>query len=284
MLELLPFSMITIQELLYNRNLDPKSKTKLVRHKDNRLDLYSMYTIERDKFLIYQSQQGNDAFKGLDYIVSFIGEEGSLSRFIGVFKILNTQKLPDKSASIDGGLYQYFYEMEEVLGFEDLKERAIVDWGKGTRSWVQWLQNEKEVVEIQPGLHYRQFTDYFDFILDFQQLTEIVTNQYKDWKRMLSVTKGIYLISDVNTGKLYVGSAYGEEGIWGRWRSYVVTKGHGENKTLKELVSQDANYANNFRFSILMLLPSATTADQAIKKEALFKRKLGTNSFGLNNN
>ena len=276
--------MITIQELLYNRGLDPNSKTKLVRHKDTRIDLYNMYTTKKEDFLTYQSQQSRDVFKGTQYIISFIGEEGSLSRFVGVFKVLDVKDNNTNELSVIGTNYVFYYELEEISGFDDLKERAIIDWGLGTRSWVQWLKMEKEIVEIQPGLHYKQFTDYFDFILDFKELQEIVSNQYKDWKRMLSATKGIYLISDTKTGKLYVGSAYGEEGIWGRWKVYVKTKGHGNNKTLKELITADKNYGGNFKFSILMLLPSTITADQAIKKETLFKNKLGTNSFGLNNN
>ena len=141
-----------------------------------------------------------------------------------------------------------------------------------------------EVIEIQAGLHYRQFTDYSDFILDFHELKEIVKNQYSDWKKMLSITKGIYLISDTNSGKLYVGSAYGEEGIWGRWCKYISTNGHGNNKMLKEQIDFDKDYAKHFQFSILMLLSRTVTSDQAIKKERLFKNKLGTNSFGLNSN
>lgn len=39
-----------------------------------------------------------------------------------------------------------------------------------------------------------------------------------------------------------------------------------------------------FQFSILMLLPKTVTPDEAIRKEQLFKRKLGSNTFGLNNN
>lgn len=276
--------MITIQELLFNRGLDRHSKTKLVRHKDTRTDLYNLYRTDKQKFLEYQRQQGKDVFNGVDYIVSFIGEDRTLSRFIGVFQVLHGRKLSQKETSVDGGQYQFLYDIEEIDGFDDLKERVIIDWGKGAIKWDQWLDNIKAVVEIQPGLHYQQFTDYFDFILDFRQLQEIVTNQYPDWKRMLSATKGIYLISDTRTGKLYVGSAYGEDGIWGRWTSYVSTNGHGGNKTLKELVNSDKDYAFNFRFSILMLLPKTVTADQAIEKEKLFKTKLGTNSFGLNNN
>lgn len=276
--------MITIQELLFNRGLDPQSNTKLVRHKSKEIDLYNLYRTDKRKFLKYQQQQGRDVFNGIDFIVSFIGEEGTLSRFIGVFRIMRKRKLSEPRISVEGGYYQFQYEIAEVRGYEDLIERVIINWGNGAIKWHQGLNNEKVVVEIQPGLHYKQFTDYFDLILDFRQLKEICTMQYPDWKRMLSATKGIYLISDTKTGKLYVGAAYGDNGIWSRWTSYVVTKGHGGNKKLKELVAKDNQYAYNFQFSILMLLPKTITADQAIEKEKLFKTKLGTNSFGLNNN
>lgn len=274
--------MIAIQELLYNRGLDKKAKVKLVRHKDARCDLYQEYRTNREWFLAYQSSQAKPVFRGVDYIVSFIGEEGTFSRFIGVYQVCSEQEKPtyNPETLTDG---KYIYDLQEVGGFEDLKERVIVKWSNAI-SWHQWIKNGMEVIEIQPGLHYKQFTDYFEFILNFDELKEIVTNQYSDWKRMLSATKGIYLISDTKTGKLYVGSAYGENGIWGRWSEYVKTNGHGGNKTLKELVGNDSTHGNHFQFSILMLLPRTVTPDEAIKKERLFKNKLGTNSFGLNNN
>jgi hypothetical protein len=267
--------MITIQELLYNRGLDRSAKIKLVRHKDNRLDLYSLYRTAKLEFLAYQNSQSKDVFKGVDYIVSFIGEDGLLSRFIGVYKII------DKKLTSDN---QFEYDMEEVSNqFDDLKERVIIRW-ENAISWHQWIRNEMEVIEIHPGLHYKQFTDYTDFILNFEELKEIIVRKYGDWKKMLSSVKGIYLINDTKSGKLYVGSAYGEDGIWGRWTRYIQTNGHGDNKTLKELITFDATHGKNFQFSILMILPRTITADEAIKKEKLFKNKLGTNSFGLNNN
>ena len=266
--------MITIQELLYNRGLDRNAHIKLVRHKDRRLDLYSIYKSDRPAFFTYQNTQEKEIFKGVDYIVSFIGEEGLLARFIGVFKI--------HGCVTGNGVF--IYEMEEVEGYDDLKERVIIRWNSPI-SWHQWIRNKMEVQEISPGLHYKRFTDYFDLILTFNELKEIVENQYSDWKSILSAIKGVYLVSDNNTGKLYIGSAYGEEGIWGRWSEYVSTGGHGGNKSLYALTQSDPTYAERyFQFSILMLLPKTVTADEAIRKEQLFKRKLGTNSFGLNNN
>lgn len=265
--------MITIQELLFNRGLDRKARIKLVRHKDRRLDLYGMYKCDRAAFFAYQRRQIKPVFCGVDYIVSFVGEGGVLARFVGVFKV-------------DGFNYQadcYQYDLSEVGGYDDLKERVIIRWNNPI-SWHQWIKNDMEVLEISPGLHYKRFTDYFDLILDFSELKEIVENQYSDWKTILSAIKGVYLITDTNTGRLYIGSAYGEDGIWGRWSEYVLTGGHGGNKSLIPLCSGTDYALKHFQFSILMLLPKTVTADEAIRKEQLFKRKLGTYSFGLNNN
>lgn len=265
--------MITIQELLYNRGLDRDAKTKLVRHKSTNRDIYNLYRTDKKAFLEYHCSQHKDIFKGVEYVVTFVGEEGVLSRFIGVYKVEGSKQVGE----------HFKYDMTEVNTFEDLKERVIMKWTNPI-SWHQWITNEMEVIEIQPGLHYKQFADYFDFILTFDELKEIVENKYPDWKKSLSITMGIYLISDTNTGKLYVGSAYGEEGIWGRWSEYVKTNGHGKNKALKELIDNESDYAKNFSFSILMLLPKTITPTEAINKETLYKKKLGTNSFGLNNN
>jgi hypothetical protein len=275
--------MITIQELLFNRGLDRQSRIKLVRHKDSRIDLYNAYRTKREIFLKYQQQQAKEVFSGVDYIVSFIGEEGLLSRFVGVYKVLRCRQLPKVQISVIDTPYTIEYDFGEILTFDDLKERVIVKWSNAI-SWHQWIKNEMEVIEIHPGLHYKHFTDYSDFILNFNELKEIITNGYNDWKRMLAGAKGIYLINDSKTGKLYVGSAYGEDGIWGRWSSYVSTNGHGGNKQLRELIQKKDDYAENFQFSILMILPKTITADQAVEKERLFKNKLGTNSFGLNSN
>ena len=274
--------MITIQELLFNRELDKTARIKLVRHKDARCDLYDKYRTNHEWFLAYQSSQAHPIFHNVDFIVSFIGESGTSSRFIGVYQIISKKEKADfNSETLTDG--KYSYEMKEVSGFEDLKERVIIKWTNPI-TWHQWINKEMEVIEIQRGLSDKPFTDYYSFILDFYELKEIIKEGYKDWKQMLSATKGIYLISDTKTGKQYVGSAYGIDGIWGRWSEYVRTNGHGNNKTLKELVVSEKNYENNFRFSILMLLPSTVTNKEAIEKEQLFKRKLGTNSFGLTNN
>ncbi len=288
--------MIKIQELLFNRagGVLESSNVKLVRHKDARIDvlnkyldkenefkeadepsIYEVYKNHKKAFLDYQRHQDKPIFDNCDYIVSFLGEEGTLSRFIGVYKIQSVDKSQD-------GIW---YEIKEVDDFEDLKERIIIDWGKSTLSWHQYIENEKEIVEILPeGMGQPNFTDYTEFILNFTDLKKIIDNENHIWKRMLSSVCGVYLITDTDKGKYYVGSAYGKEGIWGRWKTYAKSEGTGHNKKLVELVNQDKNYAKNFTFTVLAILPKTITNAEAIRKENLYKEKLGTRKFGHNKN
>lgn len=270
---------ITIQELLNARGLNPKAKVKLVRHKDGRQDVYDLYRHDKNAFLEYQSAQSKPVFHNVDFIVSFIGEDGCRARFIGVYKIIAEKPMDDKHRTDPSDLY--YYEMEEVGGFDELKERVIVKWSNAI-SWHQWYKNEMEVVEISPGLGYQQFKDYLDFVLTFDELKRIIKNEYPDWKQMLSGVSGVYVIQDTKSKQLYVGSAYsGEGGIWSRWETYVKTNGHGNNKTLKALVASDPDYAKHFSFSLLMIMSKDTPKDAVIAKEQLYKRKLGST---LNNN
>lgn len=277
---------ITIQELLYNRGLKKENKIVLVRHKDTRetkkirgvaynKTLYDIYREQPELFLEYQSEQSEDKFKKAEYIVSFLGEEGTLSRFLGVYKIEKTIK--------DDKYSPYYYKMKEVDGFQNLKERVIVDWGKGTLSWCQGIHNEKEIVEITPGFD-NAFPGYQNVILKFSQLKDIIKNAYPGWKRMLSAVNCIYAILDNKKGKIYIGSTYNKLGIWGRWSVYVDTNGHGNNVSLIELIKHEPEYAQNFIYSILHILPINISPEQAIKEETLFKNKLGAISFGLCNN
>jgi len=100
---------------------------------------------------------------------------------------------------------------------------------------------------------------------------------------MLSNVYGVYLILDKKAGQQYVGSAYGKDGIWGRWSHYEKSK-HGDNKILIELLEKDPSRYKHFQFSILSVLSNSSMYDQVIQLESITKEKLGTRVFGLNAN
>lgn len=144
-----------------------------------------------------------------------------------------------------------------------------------------------EVMEIlREPYSGRSFPGFEAIDLSFEELETLVRTARPDWKGALSSVKGIYLISDVKTGKRYVGSAYGLDGIWGRWCSYAFT-GHGGNVELSALVSDPTlEYCRNkFRFALLEFRASPTPDEVILEREGFWKRILLTRGdYGLNRN
>jgi hypothetical protein len=282
--------MLGIIELLSSRGLDANARVKLVRHQG---DCHDFDELDRKGLLeLYQSYQSKPVFTKCDYIVSFIGMENSRARFYGVYQVCGhvparERPLPKgfeypRFAPADG----YFYILEKLPKFDDLKGRMVIDWGGSPLAWHQWLTSkDKEVIEVLPAGYVREFPGYLDFVLSFDELAEIVRNPAanREWHRMLSAVAGVYLIVDAKTGKQYVGSACGERGILARWSDYAAS-GHGGNKQLMDLLISSSDYARNFQFTILQTLPRTLTKTEVAVQEALYKKKLGSRAFGLNCN
>jgi hypothetical protein len=97
--------------------------------------------------------------------------------------------------------------------------------------------------------------------------------------------KGVYLITDTSNGKMYVGSAYGDTGIWSRWSCYI-TSGHGWNVGVKEVIKKHGlDYARkNFQLSLLEIFTMKTDDQLIIDREQHWKNALLTRAFGYNKN
>lgn len=288
---------VTIQKLLRGRNEEFENadfqRVRLLRHKDNRdvkiIDgkeyknsLYDIYLHENSAFMMYQSEQLVKRFQNVDYIVSFIGEDGNDSRFIGVYKNCGIKQV----LSDYNGEAHARYNFQEITGFELLKERVVIEW-KSPISWLQHYKNEMNVVRIDRGLMENNipvFTRFEDVVLNYSQLKMIFQLNNQEWKSKLESCNCIYLILDKHTGKQYVGSTYNNKGIWGRWAEYAET-GHGNDVSLMALLSDDVKYAErNFQWCILETMPLKILPEQAVDRESLYKRKLGSREFGYNNN
>jgi hypothetical protein len=267
-----------------------EKKIKVARHVDLRCDLEVL--LRAGQFDEYQTRQGSEIFK-CDYLVSFIGEGGSRSRLIGVYEVRGVTTDGKETPYSAGYLYQeiprptYRYDLAPVDGFEVLRDRLVINWGSSTRSWHQWLSEkaDKEVIELRPRGFVREFSGFDEVHLRFDELKQIVEHPDANrlWHTMLGGVAGVYLIVDGTNGDQYIGSAYGEDGILGRWKGYAVTK-HGGNKRLKDLLATDPERYTAFSFSILRTLSRSLTAKEVISIESHYKKKLGTRAFGLNDN
>ena len=113
----------------------------------------------------------------------------------------------------------------------------------------------------------------------------VVSQQRPDWRIAVENMKGVYAIHDRVTGQPYVGSAYGDTGIWQRWSRYAETL-HGDNVGLRDLVEREGvEYARqNLQFALLEFWSMRTEDQHVLDRETYWKRVLLSRSLGLNMN
>lgn len=143
-----------------------------------------------------------------------------------------------------------------------------------------------EIYELAPATKLGAFPGYNNVLLTHKDLETIINMEAPEWKMALSCVKGVYCITDRSNGKLYIGSATGNDGgIWQRWSSYAnLANLTGGNKTFEEIKCVDESHIlNNFTYSILEIFDMRTKADDVIHREEHWKRVFQTVKFGMNN-
>jgi hypothetical protein len=175
------------------------------------------------------------------------------------------------------------YEYETLTEYEKYFGRIIVRFKNKSQNMVRKAEsviNDCEIAQILPDVFDNDIFPGYDKVnISWNELSRIITKD--TWKTALQNQKGIYLITDSTNGKMYVGSASGNEMILNRWKSYVET-GHGDNKDLKNL---DFNHIKQyFRYSILDIFKSTTDQQIILERESWWKFVLQSRKFGYNNN
>ena len=185
----------------------------------------------------------------------------------------------------DGG-----YEIELVPEYQNLIGRLVLNYkrssGRGRAFLLEKSYEQFTVSEILKERYSGEsFCGYENINHDFTTLESIYKTQKLDWKGALENIKGVYQIIDKSNGKKYVGSAYGQFGIWSRWACYIGT-GHGWNDELTTLKKKKGiDYARrNFKFSLLEYRPMKTDDTVVINRESYWKNVLLSRDFGYNKN
>ncbi|WP_185982574.1 GIY-YIG nuclease family protein [Aureimonas mangrovi] len=244
---------------------------------ENPLDVYAR---DPEEWQRWNTWRGTKDDFNRRYILSLIHfyPEGAVWLFGGAFEVLTRR--PEHGHTYD---IRELDEAKPLVG----RLKVSLNLSRG-RSFL--LENQIDKIEIVEVLKERYtgqtFSGYDNVSLEFAMLETLVLRQRLDWKTALANMKGVYLIVDRKTGKKYVGSAYGETGIWSRWGSYVAT-GHGFNKQLIPLdKDQSVAYAReNFRLTLLEAWPFRTEDVVIIKRESFWKEALLTRGdWGYNSN
>lgn len=252
-------------------------KTKLhlaIGEKDKNEPLYEMYA---DTFKEWQESQTKRNFER-EYILSLIyfGKDEWL--FAGIY----TQH---GCISATNG---FKYDTLLTDKASSLISRLVIGYKKRFRNSYPYLEkciDQFELIEIRKEPYtFQHFPGYENVMLKYDVLKAITNNEELSWKTALSNVKGVYLIADLFSGKLYVGSAYGTDAFWTRWQEYV-KNGHGGNKLLKQIIQQNGiDYASNFQYSILETRSMNAEDSEIIQRESHWKEVLLTRTFGYNDN
>jgi hypothetical protein len=214
-----------------------------------------------------------------EYVVALVElPQPNMWLFAGLWK--SVASAPQKTRG-------YYYTLTEVPECVELNGRLIIEFQRPGRT--SYLKAERwadrmHLNEIrQAPLNIREFPGYRNINLSFGELQHVVKQAAPTWCSALSSIAGVYLISDTKLGKLYVGSASGEGGIWRRWTEYA-RNGHGGNKELRRLTNTDPEHVKHWRLSILELADVTASDESVLQRESHWKQVLLSRTHGLNAN
>jgi hypothetical protein len=293
---------MNLNDLLENKRIDPQH-VLVLRHRPTEPGLNKVLpwlaAEKPDVFNAYQQTQGEKlervmaGMTGSGYVASFIGHAPGKALFVGLYAIGTSKPLTPKqywevpaytemkSFGMRGFTGEkrssvLWFDLAPADVFASWKGKLVVGWPPPERSW--WRRAHRNDMPVLSILEESAFDaaipEWDDINLSWEELGVLPSR----WKSALSQWRGIYYVFDSSDGKGYIGSAYGEANLLGRWLSYAA-RGHGGNKLLRQ---RDPRC---FRFSILQRVSPDMTAGEIVRLESSWKVRLHTREpFGLNDN
>lgn len=270
--------MLTFNAILRHEGIDPK-RVLLVRHQDTRPGRTTPYNLWRagdGSLERYQQIQSRNVFAVGHLLATFVATPAKDTLFIGLYRVEGVGIVPPNT--IDPGTQAAppdgcnFYDIHRDERLSEYAGHLVIDWGQGFLSWVQHAApkagREKAVLAIRADIREEPFPGFSHFRWNIDEITAVPLT----WQSVLKSVKGVYLLVDKETGKQYVGSAKGEESLWGRFQDYAAN-GHGGNVELRRLGRRP------YQVTVLEVVNSDTGIERT---EEAWKRKLLSREFGLN--
>ena len=231
------------------------------------------------RFKAWQEHQNQQNFR-CDEILSLIHLKEDKWLFAGIYQVLGVKHRRE------GDRTWYEYGTQEMPGLEHLIGRVVIQFRK--RFLANHLIGPKYIDKLliseirEKRMQVSDFPGYNAISISYRILRTIVRKNLPQWKAALSDVGGVYLVTDVHTGKLFVGSAHGGDTIWHQWVSFAIN-GHADIKVLRQLLSHEADdYQFNFQFSILEIADLRANREDVIARAAHWQSVLQSAVFGYN--
>ena len=226
----------------------------------------------------FTSKQRN--FRPGNWVFSFLRMSNNEWLFVSAAQIVGVPKGTWAKVSVLNRFAPYF-------------GRLIIQLYKGqtnaryTFNLSKYLQNAK-VKEVLPCVYSAEKFEGYDKVhLHYSRLAAMFEGKIMPtYKEALAQISGVYCLTDTHTGKLYIGSAYGEGGVAKRWGDYFGNK-DGNNVKLIELHQKEGDeyFEKYFTFTLLEFFGKNYDKDKIIAREQYWKKCLFTNSeHGYNAN
>jgi hypothetical protein len=294
---------VNLNDLLTAKKIDPRLVLAM-RHRPKERELRHVLpwlVAEKPKlFNAYQQTQSESvepamqSLAGKGYIASFIAYGPGRALFVGLYSIGQYKPLtPAQFAAVPeyvelkalshSGFSAtksrqtiLYFDLKQLDFYSDWSGKLIVDWPPPERSW--WRRAHRNDIAIRAIAEEseleRAISSWDELDLSWAEL-QIIPRRVRE---VLSQWRGIYYIFDTSVARGYVGSAYGESNILGRWLNYAAT-GDGGNTLLRK------RDPSAFRFTILQRLSPDTDPADVIRVENTWKERLHTRApHGLNDN
>ena len=289
-----------LNDLFRLKDIDPQH-VLVLRHRPREPQLHKVLpwlaAEEPDLFNAYQQSQSEkveQAMKRAQYVASFIGHEAGKALFVGLYSVKGSipitreqfweipANIKLKSLGMNGFTEEsprsscLWFDLMLRDFYPHWKGKLVIRWPGLELAWCRWAykpKNEMPVLAIlEESALDPPMPEWEEIELSWEQLGVIPTSM----KSKLKEWRGIYYIFDTSDKKGYVGSAYGEFNIYGRWKGYAES-GDGGNRLLK------LRDPHNFLFYILERVSPDMDKANVIKLEWSWMKRLHTrNPSGLN--
>lgn len=283
-----------LNNLLNDVPVDPDS-TLVLRHRPKERELRRVLpwlAVEKPEvFNAYQQTQGPKVEQQMlkaSHVASFIGHEPGFAVFVGIYKncgySISTREGRRRNPAFreldeydhkDSGHAVLWFDLVRTRHLQEWSGKLIIHWPPPEVAWSRWAgRNSFRISAIlEESLMAQEMPNWRELVLSWDDLRIIP----KRWRDTLSQWRGVYFILDVSDHRGYVGSAYGNDNIRGRWENYAKC-GHGGNGLLRR------RNPKNLRFSILQRVSPDMPPNEVIELENTWKKRLHTHEFGLNEN
>lgn len=286
--------MLRLNDLLAQSGLEPAECTVTLHtpteHRFARMIGY-IHQQRREIFETFHSSHSKPAERTLKrrpFTVAFIAQEDRSLLLAGVYQVRGCRYREASEVGCDplvremvdqygvdepyGGKGGMWFDMEPTGILKDLEGRLRIA-PKLSQVYVRLAETlDAQIVEIARENRFnRPLPGWRELALsgpEVRALGPAARARLREWR-------GVYLIVDESDGQRYVGSAYGEENLWGRWSKHVAR----DRGVTKELRRRDPS---QFQFSILERVSPDMAADEVIALEYSWMNRLHTRQFGLN--